>query len=147
MSPLNCGEEGMRQSGSVPQAWTSHWPGLKPVTPFRIIFWCFPRATQSGGQGNVKVCPSDDGVCAADGQATTAMVIRSKTPSGSTPRVIVAPPWSRSCHAVLLDHRVIEGEAKPWRGAHLEHSILDLRPVGPHHLPHRIALGIGEALG
>ena len=50
----------MRQSGSVPHAWTSHWPGLKPVTPRRIIFWYFPRATQSGGQGNAKVWPSGE---------------------------------------------------------------------------------------
>src|SRR5262245_5980738 len=77
----------MRQSGSVPQAWTSHCPGLKPVTPFRIIFWYFPRETQSGGHGNVKVCPSADGVWAADGPGTAAVMIRSETASESTPLI------------------------------------------------------------
>src|SRR5207247_2012522 len=41
--------------------------------PRRTIFWYFPRATQSGGQGKVKVCPSGDGVWAPDGAATMAL--------------------------------------------------------------------------
>src|SRR5215831_16434376 len=52
----------MRQTGRVPQACTSHWPGLKLVIPRRTIFWYFPRATQSGGQGKEKVCSSGSGV-------------------------------------------------------------------------------------
>ena len=52
----------MRQSGRVPHACTSHWPGLKPVIPLRTIFWYFPLATQSGGHGKLKVWPSAGGV-------------------------------------------------------------------------------------
>src|SRR5437867_7110898 len=51
----------MRQPGRVPQACTSHSPGLEATIPRRTIFWYFPRATHSGGQGKVKVCPSSAG--------------------------------------------------------------------------------------
>src|SRR6267143_1458024 len=49
--------------------------------PFRIIFWYFPRATQSGGQGKVKVCPSGDNVCAAAGAAATPIMRSSRAAS------------------------------------------------------------------
>src|ERR671918_1931786 len=94
----------MRQSGRVPQAWTSHWPGLKPVMPRRTIFWYFPRATHSGGQGKVKVCPSGDGVedGVAAGARTTLRIKRSNKEMETTPvalhnleHAMIAPPCPR----------------------------------------------------
>jgi hypothetical protein len=35
---------------------------LEATIPRKAIFWYFPRATHSGGQGKVKVWPSGDGV-------------------------------------------------------------------------------------
>jgi hypothetical protein len=46
---------------------------LEATIPRRSIFWYFPRATHSGGQGKVKVWPSGDGVeagVAADARVT-----------------------------------------------------------------------------
>src|SRR5262245_59108632 len=78
----------MRQSGSVPHACTSHCPGLKPVIPLRTIFWYFPRATQSGGQGKVKVCPSGEIVCAPDGSGAALVIRRRNSEAGTSPRIL-----------------------------------------------------------
>src|SRR5436190_20413846 len=48
--------------------------------------------------------------------------------------------------AVLLNHRFVQHEAEPRPSADLEHPVFHARPAGPHRLPHRVALGIGEAL-
>src|SRR5262245_53794360 len=78
----------MRQSGSVPHACTSHCPGLNPVIPLRTIFWYFPRATQSGGQGKVKVCPSGELVWAPDGSGAPPMIRRRNNETGTSPRTL-----------------------------------------------------------
>src|SRR5262245_10742824 len=101
----------MRQPGRPPQACTSHWPGLKPVTPRRTIFWYFPRATQSGGQGKEKVCPSGPvvGVGGAAGAHATLKLKRNNKAMGSTPwtlhtlyHAMLVPPCTR-CQ--LSDHQ------------------------------------------
>jgi len=62
------------------------------VMPRRIIFWYFPRATQSGGQGKVKVWPSGDGVWAADGAATMEIIVRSNKVVKNLNPVMIVPP-------------------------------------------------------
>src|SRR5215475_938834 len=101
----------MRQSGRVPQACTSHWPGLKPRIPRRTIFWYFPRATHSGGQGKVKVCPSNVGV--GVGVATcaraTLQITRSNKAMGTTLLACNNPE-----HAMLASPCYTDSRAPRW---------------------------------
>src|SRR5213594_3996163 len=48
--------------------------------------------------------------------------------------------------AVLLNHRFVQHEAEPGLRAYRERPVSDAWTVGPHRLPHRVALGVREAL-
>jgi hypothetical protein len=52
----------------------------------------------------------------------------------------------RSRDAILGDHLLIKLEAEAWARRHWHEAVLEPRPVRPHGLPYRIAVGIGEAL-
>src|SRR5215831_8024165 len=51
----------------------------------------------------------------------------------------------RSCDAVLGDHAGIELETEAWCRGYSHRTIDDGRTIGPHVVPDRVALGIGEA--
>jgi hypothetical protein len=57
-----------------------------------------------------------------------------------------AAQGDRSRDAILGDHLLIELEAEAWARRHSHEAGLESRPVRPHGLPDRIAVGIGEAL-
>ena len=49
--------------------------------------------------------------------------------------------------AVTSNHLRVELDPEAGRFRHFDPAVLDFRARGPHRLPHRVALGIGEALG
>src|SRR5689334_21975643 len=59
----------------------------------------------------------------------------------------VALPGARSVHAVSPNHLQIECDIETGARRNLHPAVLYLRPVRPHRLPDRIAIGIRETLG
>src|SRR5437660_9695116 len=96
--------------------------------------------------------PSSEGSPGGRARSTRSSSARSprRTPSRTTwrscerPRPPRAPPLP---DAVAPDQPIVEDQPEAGALGNVHHPVLDRRAVRPHRLPHRIALGIGEALG
>src|SRR5207247_2670000 len=67
-------------------------------------------------------------------------------PSAATARQQLAWEAFSAADAVALDHGLVEDETEAGILRDLDHPVLGDGAIGPHRLPHGIALGIGEAL-